>query len=351
MGINQHETINNLLKLYIIKSNDNINNIDFFYNNKQLNSYIGERLTLIEVGLKNNEKIIVKSNSCLMGAGEFDGTINIKFLKLNQNQNTKQYFNSNLNGILKLCFLKELSSKLESKKLSDLSPDISNIMLYLKNGYIENNNMNNCISDILKKANGNNILSFSKYIDEIIDSNNLKNIINLLKSGRSCLCFCSSREDYYEMLDIKNRIYKYNEYANLFEKSFQQAKEEAIFEFSIISLVVIERKDLNIFERERAKCPNREDKILYHGTQIDFISSILTNQFNKSETHYQHGKGVYFTTSLDYCWFYGGTIDNRKNMDQIPGENDTFTLIASAVYYDRFHFRTVMNSSYHPKKK
>ena len=303
MGINQHETINNLLKLYIIKSNDNINNIDFFYNNKQLNSYIGERLTLIEVGLKNNEKIIVKSNSCLMGAGEFDGTINIKFLKLNQNQNTKQYFNSNLNGILKLCFLKELSSKLESKKLSDLSPDISNIMLYLKNGYIENNNMNNCISDILKKANGNNILSFSKYIDEIIDSNNLNNIINLLKSGCSCLCFCSSREDYYEILDIKNRIYKYNEYANLFEKSFQQAKEEAIFEFSIISLVVIERKDLNIFERERAKCPNREDKKLYHGTQIDFISSILTNQFNKSETHYQHGKGVYFQHLLTIVGF------------------------------------------------
>ena len=72
----------------------------FFYNNKQLNTYIGKRLTLIEAGLKNNEKIIVKSNNCLMGAGNFDGTINIKFLKLHQNQNSKQNFNSNLNGIL-----------------------------------------------------------------------------------------------------------------------------------------------------------------------------------------------------------------------------------------------------------
>lgn len=75
--INPHETITNLIKLYILKSNDNINNADFFFNNKQLNNYIGKRLTLIEVGLKNNDKIIVKSNNCLIGAGQFDTIINI----------------------------------------------------------------------------------------------------------------------------------------------------------------------------------------------------------------------------------------------------------------------------------
>lgn len=88
--INSNETISNLLKLYIIKSNDNINNIDFFYNNKQLNTYIGQRLTVLEAGLKNYDKIIVKSNNCLLGAGNFDGTINIKFLKSNYNQIKKK---------------------------------------------------------------------------------------------------------------------------------------------------------------------------------------------------------------------------------------------------------------------
>ena len=91
--INPHETINNLIKLYILKSNDNINNADFFFNNKQLNTYIGKRLTLIEVGLKNNDKIIVKSNNCLIGAGQFDTIINIKFIKSYESPKRKKYNN------------------------------------------------------------------------------------------------------------------------------------------------------------------------------------------------------------------------------------------------------------------
>ena len=112
----------------------------------------------------------------------------------------------------------------------------------------------------------------------------------------------------------------------------------------------LKNEDLDIFERERAKCPKRIDKILYHGTQIDSISNILTDQFIKSEVQYQHGKGVYFTESLDYCWFYGGTVDNRNNMDTVPNVDDIFTLIASFVYYDKNGFRKVLNNDYDPKK-
>ena len=193
--INPHETITNLIKLYILKSNDNINNADFFFNNKQLNTYIGKRLTLIEVGLKNNDKIIVKSNNCLIGAGQFDTIINIKFIKSYESPKIKKYNNSNLNGILKLCLLKEISYKVGSKELNNLPNNISEIMIILKNGYIENNNDKNLICDILKKTNGNNILSFSKYIDKIIDMNQLNNIINLFKP----FCCCSSNEDFNEI--------------------------------------------------------------------------------------------------------------------------------------------------------
>ena len=62
-----------------------------------------------------------------------------------------------------------------------------------------------------------------------------------------------------------------------------------------------ERENLDIFEKERKKCPNRVDKILYHGTSIEPISCILTGLFKKSvDRCYQHGKGVYFTDFLDY---------------------------------------------------
>ena len=87
--INPHETITNLIKLYIIKSRDNINDVDFFFSNKQLNTYIGKRLTLIEAGLNNKDTIIVKSNNCLFGAGQLKANINIKFLKLYQAQQSK----------------------------------------------------------------------------------------------------------------------------------------------------------------------------------------------------------------------------------------------------------------------
>ena len=112
----------------------------------------------------------------------------------------------------------------------------------------------------------------------------------------------------------------------------------------------MEREDFEKFKKEREKCPNRVDKILYHGTSIEPISCILTEQFKKSLEHYQHGKGVYFTDLLDYCWFYGSQDNNRANQNIIPRLEDIFTLIACSVYYNKKGFRKVTNSKYTPKK-
>ncbi len=86
----------------------------------------------------------------------------------------------------------------------------------------------------------------------------------------------------------------YNEYMESFEKDFEERKKNSIFEFIIISLVVMEREDFEVFEKERNNCPNRIERILYHGTSIEPISCILTGYFKKSiDKCYQHGKGVY----------------------------------------------------------
>ena len=93
------------------------------------------------------------------------------------------------------------------------------------------------------------------------------------------------------------------------------------------------------------------DKILFHGTSIEPISCILTGYFRKSQDKcYQHGKGVYFTDFLDYCWFYGGAEDNRANKNKIPKVGDTFTLIASSIYYDEKRKHVVTDHLYTPKK-
>ena len=124
------------------------------------------------------------------------------------------------------------------------------------------------IKKVLEKMKGSNILNFSKYVDESINSNDIKMILQLLDN-----------EDLKEINDIKNRLLKYNEYVNSFTKDFEERKRNSIFEFSIISLVIIEREDFQTFEKERKKCPNRVDRILYHGTSIESTSNILTGLF------------------------------------------------------------------------
>ena len=122
----------------------------------------------------------------------------------------------------------------------------------------------------------------------------------------------------------------------------KKQKEKVIFEFSLISLVTMEREDFEKFAQEREKCSTRVDKILYHGTSIEPISCILIGMFKKSvDRCYQHGKGVYFTDFLDYCWFYGGDVSNRANKNKIPKVGDNFTLIICSTYYDKNRLRKV----------
>ena len=212
-------------------------------------------------------------------------------------------------------------------------------MKILKNGYIDVPEMKECIKEVLLKVCGSNIISFSKYVNEVINSNELSIIMGRLNNYQL-----------EEINDIKKRLSKYNEYILNFEREFEIAKRNSVFEFSVISLVIMEREDFERFENERKKCPNREDSILFHGTNIEPISCILTGIFKKSiESGYQHGKGVYFTDLLDYCWFYGGT-NNRINKNKIPKINETFTLIACSTYYDRNGFRQVYDEKYTPKK-
>ena len=216
----------------------------------------------------------------------------------------------------------------------------SYILRILKNGNISDPIKKEEIKKVLEKLKGSNILNFSRYIDKAINSNDITMLLQFLKN-----------DDLKEMKDIKNRLLNYNEYIKIFEKDFEERKRESIFEFSMISLVVMEREDFQTFEKERKNCPNRVDRILYHGTSIEPISCILTGYFRKSvDRCYQHGKGVYFTDMLDYCWFYGGEKNNRSNGNKIPKKDETFTLIASSIYCNKEGFRQVKDHTYTPKK-
>ena len=242
--------------------------------------------------------------------------------------------------MLKLCFLKKLSTRLDEEQIKKLPELISYILQILQKGCIYGEIAKEEIKKVLEKMKGSNIINFSKYVDDCFNSNDLK----MLKQA-------IHKDDLECIEDLEKRLLIYQEYMSLFEKDFEERKRKSIFEFSIISLVVMEREDFEVFEKERKICPNRIDRILYHGTSIEPISCILTGYFRKSvDRCYQHGKGVYFTDTLDYCWFYGGAKSNRSNGNRIPGINETFTCIASSIYYDKNGFRRVNDHKYTPKK-
>ena len=255
----------------------------------------------------------------------------IKFIKVS---NKFSHCNSlsDLNSLLKLCLLNEISSKIDLEQIKKMSDIIYYIMKILKNGYIKTfSDTKKNIKEVLEKLRGSNIINFSNYVDEEINTNNIKYMINFL-----------NEDDKKEIKDISYRLAKYNKYIKLFDKEFEKSRRESIFEFSAVSLVIIEREDFKNFKNGRKNCPNKVEKILYHGTQIEPISCILTGLFKRSEQCcYQHGKGVYFTDLLDYCWFYGGKNNNRENKNKIPKIGDTFTLIACSVYYNQEGFLKV----------
>ena len=298
----------------------------------------------------NETVTLIKKNYVIGGGPSYLKEINVKFIKVQKNTNKSFKFKfqkeEDLYGLLKLCLLKEISSKYQEEQIKKLPDLLSYIIQILKNGYIDDIISKEDIKKVLEKMKVSNILNFSKYIDKSIDSNQIKILLQYLNA-----------KDLECINDIKKRLMNYNEYMMLFEKDFEIRKKNSIFEFSIISLVVTEREDLQTFEKERKNCPNRVDKILYHGTQIEIIkgeeiinpiSSILTSHFNESRC-IQHGKGIYFTDVLDNCWFYGGK-DNRCNGNIIPKIDDTFTFIACSTYYDKNGYKRVIDYKYTPKK-
>ena len=276
---------------------------------------------------------------------DLEPEIDIKFFRNGKINDLKKNLDLDLQGLLKLCLLKEIAICEEFEEIEGLPEHISNIIKILKKGKIKYDDIKSGIKQILEKIKGGNILNFSNYVDSIINQKDINDyLIPKLKNSKN------------NIFSIQNCLGQYMTYYKKFEQEFDRAKKENVFEYSIISAGIIERDDIDKFEDCRKKCPNRVDRILFHGTCYDAISSILPDVFRISRYYAQHGEGVYFTEDLESCWIYGSEEksknnidDDRRNLD-VPKVGQYLSFIASAVYYDRKKKRRVFDDTYNPKE-
>ena len=292
---------------------------------------------------KSSRNFFVPKNIGLINTNK---NINIKFFHsyqidiLKDYQISSQNLSSNLFSLLKLCLLKEIANKINFDDLYKLPESLNIIMRTLKNNYLYQTQ--DIQKDIRNAINytGDNILNFSKFVNNEVKPAQIDDLIKYIQKSQN-----------YEMQVIVNKLVKYEYEIKLFNKEFLLALKNSIFEFSLVSAVIIERYDFERFKQEREKCPNRVDRVLFYGTSPYPISCILTSHFKKTSGRLcQHGEGVYLNDKIDYCWFYGNSDSNRANKNKIPLKGEEFTMLGCSVYYDKTGFHRVNDSLYTPKK-
>jgi hypothetical protein len=150
-----------------------------------------------------------------------------------------------------------------------------------------------------------------------------------------------------ELEKNQNRlINKLDEYNKFFDIEIEKALKNSIFEYKMINISIIERNS-EVYEKKKSICPNIEVKILFHGSNVDAITGILSGQF-RDATVAIFGNGVYFTDELDYAWYYAGEKEEGRkrshNWNNIPNVGATFSVVASQIYYDSSKLEKVYNN-------
>ena len=247
-------------------------------------------------------------------------------------------FNSDieLNGIAKVCYLKKISSKLSGDKIETFPELISCILKLLKTGRIENLEKLESSKDLLEKYRKTNVLNFVQHIDKVVDSTQIANMLKLLDNS-----------DLNEITQFKNNLSKLNNKIIMFSKDFYLARIKSVFEYSLVSLEIADRYDIEDYEKASKNCPNKNERILYYGTKEALISSILQGHFKPFPKNI-FGQGYYFSNSLDLSYIL--SKDSNDNKFKIPSINEEFSLIISSVFYNNKTRKSVNNNSYSPNK-
>ena len=239
-----------------------------------------------------------------------------------------------LTGILKLILIKHIASNIDANKIN--SNEIKKIILELQKGIEMKDNPQKDIKTNLEQNDGNNILAYSKYACSVINDNIINDLLKLVSSNKK-----------NDILKYWSVLSKYEPFNKLFEVELFKAIERSYFDYSLIGLSIYQQTNRKQFVETMHQTPNLVVKYLFHGTQIDPISKIMTGGFLYTRKAF-YGMGIYFSDMLDYVSFYaGGTnfANRRKNFGSILPVNETFSCVSAEVYYSQAKKKDVFDFS------
>ena len=220
--------------------------------------------------------------------------------------------------------------KEEVKKISSILKNHEFISL----GTVKPDYVDEDIIDISNKNNQDELVQKIKSIPNKKEENDI-NIYEIGKIEELEIFFTRILQDAEQQEKNQFKIVNdLEEFNNLFDKEIEEALKRTYFEFKIVHIFLID-KEKGFYLSEKNKCENRITKILYHGTKTEAAIGILSTQFNPSKSH-AIGLGVYFTDLLDYAWNY-----SRNNRFCIPRVGESFSFVASEVYYDNSKYEFV----------
>ena len=248
------------------------------------------------------------------------------YVKMNPNVeiNDGNMKKGKVTGILRLILLKYISSFINDVK-SINSLELRNIISELKIGIQSKENPEDDIKSNLMEKNGNNILAYSSYVDEVVKDQDIDYLLNLVGPKMK-----NEIDKYWSILS------KYEEFNKLFQIELFNSIKNSYFDYSLVNLSLYEQKNRIRYLQAKGKCPGLVTRYLFHGTQIDPISKIITNGFLYTRKPF-YGMGIYFSDMLDYVSFYSGGTDYDTRRDlfgKILPVRSTFSCVSAEVFYN-----------------
>ena len=221
-----------------------------------------------------------------------------------------------------------------AQKDKEFKPDFATEKLY----DLESN-PDELLKCIVKNKNSNDDVNIYE-VSKTITKNDIKNFFDLACDKTKEIQENVCEEEFVDSMD------EIDNYLQLFEDNYEEALKESIFEYNTKNIYYIYRNDED-YNSGQLRCRNITKKILFHGTNSYCISRILKSHFKKSDIH-AFGPGFYFSDSLDYTWYYAddsGEIGSRKNFNNIPKINESFSFIVVNTYYDIDKFEQVYSQA------